>query len=159
MAQSLQTLRNSIITSVHGRRLALDKDDFLVGPPEIKRVVADYTSGSTGTEILPYGVHSFQLTTLSTQTFVIRDPVPGVPVTIFAHQAGATNLSSNWSIKRKSAAFEFESSEGSTMVTINMSSRAQITLMGITSTRYQVIGRNPMTSGTTTVGPFLNGTS
>lgn len=159
MAQSLQTLRSSRITSVHGMKLGIDSGEYLVGPPDLKKVVSEYTSGSTGTAVLPYGFHSFQLTTLSSQSFVLSNPVPGVAVTIMSQMNGATNLSSNWNLKRPSTAFYIESSEGSTMTTINMSSRAYITLLGVTTDRYQVIARTPATTGSTGIGPMLNGTT
>jgi len=159
MALSIEQLKNRIITSIHGRRIGFDENDYLVGPKDLRKNIVDYTSGSTGTTVLPYGVHSFQLTTLSTQDFLLSNPVPGVAVTIVAQMSGATNLSSNWNLKRPSTAFYIESSEGSTLTTINMSSRSFVTLMGISTDRYQVISRTPATTGSTGIGPQLNGTT
>lgn len=48
MAQSLNTLRNNIVTSIHGRRLGLDVNDFLIGSKPIPNIVEDLTSTSSG---------------------------------------------------------------------------------------------------------------
>lgn len=151
--------KNTILTEIYGRRVGLDPSDALVGPIGLRRAVQEYTSGSTGTQVTGYGMHSFQLTTLSTQDFVLGNPYPGLDVIIGTQQNGATNLSSNWNIKRASTAFYIESSEGSTMTTINLSSRAYIRLMGVTTDRYQVIGRNPGSTTITGSGVSLNGTT
>lgn len=159
MTQSLETLRSSLITGIFGRRFGLTNDEYVAGAKDIKRVVTEYTSASTGTVVPAHGVASFQLTTLSTQDFLLSNPVPGVSVDIMTQMNGATNLSSNWNLKRPSTAFYIESSEGSTMTTINMSSRAFIRLTGVTTDRYQVTARTPGTTGSTGYGPMLNGTT
>lgn len=60
MAQSLVTIRNLIRTSLHGHRLGLTHDDFLAGPKSVIKTVTNATSLTTGTALLPYGVHTVQ---------------------------------------------------------------------------------------------------
>ncbi|HEX6992367.1 MAG TPA: hypothetical protein VF151_10795 [Gemmatimonadales bacterium] len=159
MTFTLNQQRNTILTEIYGRRLGLDSAGALVGSIGHRNIVQEYTSGSTGTQVVGYGYHSFQLTTLSTQDFTLGNPYPGLEVVIQAQMNGATNLSSNWNVKRASTAFYIESSEGSTMTTINMSSRAYVRLMGVTTDRYQVVGRNPGSTAVTGSGASLNGTT
>ena len=62
MAKSLTELRNSILTSVYGRRLGLDPDEFLVGQKALKMVTqsigssTNATASNTGTQLLNYGI-------------------------------------------------------------------------------------------------------
>lgn len=153
-SQTVEQLRNQILTSIYGRRLGLDKNGALVGQVGVRQSVQEYTSGSTGTAITPYGVHVFALTTLSTQDFVLQSPIPGVEVTLCTNGNGTTPLSTGLNIKRQTTAFFFESTEGSSMTTINLSSRAYVKLIGATTDRYQVISRTPSSNNTA-----LNGTS
>lgn len=154
MASLLETIRNLAGVSIHGRRLKITHDDYLVGPKALREQVQDFTSASTGTAIPAYGVASIQCTTLSTQAFVLSNPIPGVAVTIFQTHSGATNLSSGITLKRPSTAFYIESTEGSTNTTINMSSRGSITLLGLTTALYQVKTRSESTANIN-----LNGTT
>lgn len=78
MAQSLDTARKRIKTSVHGRRLGIDKDEFLVGVKDSVLVVTDATSDTTGTNLPNHGLVSVVTTT--NDTWTLTDPVPGVPV-------------------------------------------------------------------------------
>jgi hypothetical protein len=77
MAQSLVTLRNNIITSIHGRRLGLDKDDFLMGKP-IPNIVEDFTSTSSGTAASNHGI-TRAMASGSTQTanYSLASPTRG----------------------------------------------------------------------------------
>lgn len=78
MANLLETIRNGIITSVRGRRLGLDHNDFLRGPKELQLQVEDITS-TVATSASPYGVTNV-LTSGSTQTgrHTLQAPIPGV---------------------------------------------------------------------------------
>ena len=152
--QSLEACRSKILTSIYGRRLGLDSNNALTGHVASRFPVIEYTSGSTGTAITPYGHHVFALTTLSTQDFVLNSPIPGVELTIMTNGNGTTPLSTGLNIKRASTAFFIESTEGSSMTTINLSSRGFIRLLGATTDRYQVMGRagssaNVIINGTT----------
>ena len=80
MATSLETLRDKILTSIHGRRLGIDPDGFLVGPKPVRRQVSNATSGTTGTAIPNNGFHTVSTTT--DDTWTLTDPVPGCKVDI-----------------------------------------------------------------------------
>lgn len=77
MAYLLQTLRAQRQTSVHGRRLGIDKDDFLVGPKSIRHQVEDEQT-TAATSFSNYGLTRI-LTTGSTQTgaYTLQAPVVG----------------------------------------------------------------------------------
>lgn len=47
MAQLLTTLRNSVVTSFHGRKGGFDVNEFLISKP-IPNIVEDFTSTSSG---------------------------------------------------------------------------------------------------------------
>lgn len=144
MAQSLQTLRNSSIKRAHplGRNLGIDRDGYLVGAPDMRGVIVDYTSASTATSVLPYGTHVFTLTTLSTQTFALDAPVVGVDVLILARDQAGANPSSQCTIIRGSSNFSIISTDGGTSATrVFLSSAAFVHLRGITSDVYAVISR------------------
>ena len=80
MAYSLNDMRARILTSVHGRRLGLDQNEFLAGSKGCRQVVTDATSDTTGTELPNHGVVSVVTTT--NDTWVLEDPLPGVEVTL-----------------------------------------------------------------------------
>lgn len=79
MAITLQGTLNTIMTSIRGRRLGLDKDDFLVAKAYKTPVVAA-TSDTTGTALNNYGVNAVVTTT--NDTWTLASPIPGVPVRI-----------------------------------------------------------------------------
>ncbi len=78
MAQSIDTLRGKILTSIFGRRLGLDDQEFLVGPKDHRGAIEDITS-TAATSCVPYG-HTRILTSGSSQTgnYTLQAPVPGV---------------------------------------------------------------------------------
>jgi hypothetical protein len=80
MAQSLNTIRSKILTSVHGRRLGIDSAEFLAGTKGVRHVVTNATSDTTGTELPNHGLVSVATTT--DDTWVLSDPEPGVEVTL-----------------------------------------------------------------------------
>lgn len=157
MAQTLEQLRNNIVTSIHGRRLGLHQDETLAGVKDIKRVVQDLTSASTGTAINNHGVVNIAGTSLltSAQVFLLSNPIPGVEVVINNVRANATAGSSGstgLSIWRPSTAFYIRSSEASTGVLISLNEGGSITLMGVSTAAYQAVaGRG--------VGALIVGTS
>lgn len=63
MAKTLENNRDDIRTSIHGRRIGLTYDDYLAGPKDVRRVVTNATSDTTGTLLEPYGVHTVVTTT------------------------------------------------------------------------------------------------
>lgn len=83
MAYLIETLRSQMITSVHGRRLGLDKDDYAVGPKDLRRQVEDVQT-TEGSSLSPYGLTRV-LTSGSSQTAIhtLQAPVIGVQKRIF----------------------------------------------------------------------------
>lgn len=131
MAFTLEQIRNQIITSIHGRRLGLDKDGFLAGPKEIRTPVTNATSDTTGTVLLNHGVHTVATTT--NDVWTLQDPVPGVCVRI----ATSTTSTGNHSIVP--AAATIISSNGTAGSSITMTRHgAFIELTGISTAQWIV---------------------
>lgn len=74
----LQALRGEKMVSIHGRKAALDKDDFFIGPKGLRRAITAATSDTTGTAIPNYGIVSVETTT--NDTWTLTDPVEGCEV-------------------------------------------------------------------------------
>lgn len=158
MAQSLETLRNGIITTLYGRRLGLDKDETLVGVKDVKKVVQDLTSASTGTALNSHGYINVTGSSLLTsgQAFLLPLPIPGVEVNltnINADTSAASPGSTAMTFIRPSTAFVIKTSEGSTMTTINLAVGASVTLVGLSTAVFGVKTR------TTLAGVIINGTT
>jgi len=80
MAKSVENHRDDIRTSIHGRRVGLTHDDYLVGFKQAKQVVTNATSDTTGTAIPNHGFHSVITTT--DDTWTLTDPTPGCQVSL-----------------------------------------------------------------------------
>lgn len=80
MAITLEALRSLALTSIRGRRLGLDHNDYLVGPKDLRKGITNATSDTTGTALLNYGFHT--VTTTTNDTWTLASPTPGVPVTL-----------------------------------------------------------------------------
>lgn len=81
MTQSNEQLRSGIKTSIFGRRVGLDNNDYLQGPLSPKYATQTLTSASTATAILPYGYTA--LSSSNGATFAMAAPVEGVDKRIF----------------------------------------------------------------------------
>lgn len=81
MALSLDGLRNLIQTSIFGRRVGLDANEFMIGPKGLRGAGTFATSDTTGTAIPNYGFHSVETTT--DDTWLLQAPVPGCMVTLY----------------------------------------------------------------------------
>jgi hypothetical protein len=82
MAKTLAAYRNEILTSVHGRRLGISNDEFLVGQKGMKQVVTAATSASTGTQLPNHGYITLTSTETNGTEWQIADPITGVEVTL-----------------------------------------------------------------------------
>ena len=78
MAQTLDQARKLSRTNIHGRRLGMDHDEFMVGVKDIRKVVTNATSDTTGTALPNHGFISVVTTT--NDTWVLTDPEVGVSV-------------------------------------------------------------------------------
>lgn len=160
MAQSVNDLRSKILTSIYGRRLGMDANEFLVGQKDIKKAVLDLTTGSTATALNNYGQVNIVASSLGTSAagaaFLLSNPEAGVDVSICnvnANSSAASPGSTALTLLRPSTAFVILSSEGSTMTTINLTPGSNIVLHGLSSALYQVKSR------TTLAGTVINGTT
>jgi len=80
MALTLETIRNRILTSIHGRRLGLDRNDQIAGVKGMTRPVTDATSDTTGTALANYGIA--RLVTSTDDTWTLTAPYIGAEVTL-----------------------------------------------------------------------------
>lgn len=134
MAQSLENNRSKIKTSVHGRRLGLDNDELLVGVKDVRRVVTNATSDTTGTAIPNHGFASVVTTT--DDTWTLTDPIPGVPVRI------CTNSTSTGLHTISCAAATINSSNGIAGSAVVMNSAGSyVELVGLTTSVWQLTSR------------------
>lgn len=155
MAQSLETLRSAMLTSIFGRRLGLASDETLVGAKTLKEPVQDLTSASTGTAINNYGNVVLRISgsiTTATGSFLLSNPIPGVDVKVMYAQTSqaATAGSTGIALIRPSTAFYIQSSDGSTGVAVLLTQGSAATLRGIATDAYMFIRHG--TSGAIVVG-------
>lgn len=134
MAISLDQLRNQIITSIFGRRLGLDKDEFTVGPKD-HRVAIEDISTTAATSALPYG-HTRVLTSGSSQTgvYTLQAPVPGVRKS-FSLQSTSTGT-----MQFTATNAAFLSASGSSVAVLSLiSGGAFCDLIAVTTNYWQVL--------------------
>ena len=74
MAITLESIRNSALTSIHGRRLGIDNADFLVGVRGVRTESIAATSATTGTALLNYGLSLMGLTTGAAKVYTLTAP-------------------------------------------------------------------------------------
>jgi hypothetical protein len=134
MAYSLNDMRARILTSVHGRRLGLDQDEFLAGSKGCRNVVTDATSDTTGTDIPNHGVVSVVTTT--NDTWTLADPLPGVSVTLFT---GTTSTGNHTIDASPAVIYSTNGIEGDQVV---MNERGgYCTLVGVTTAAWAVTSK------------------
>jgi hypothetical protein len=155
---TLTQLRNSIITSVFGRRLGFTVNEFLVGQKDLTLAIQSLTSAnSTATSVLNYGMTILDVTTGAASTassvgtteaggsWVMAAPEPGVrkivmkvsatlgstqPVVVmFAAAAGGVTAYDS----------SFQTSAGGIQLTANGQS---VSLMGVTTAKWLVTSRS-----------------
>lgn len=151
MAISLNTLRSQKQTSIHGRRLALTQDDYLVGPKGYKEPVFELTSASTAQTLAGYGLTMINVTsavTTGTNTFTLPSPVPGSRMRVGQGVRGTTSTQGSTAIEiaQSSGSVYFKSSEGTTMVAALLPFGTVITLEALTTDCWQVTGRSGLLS-------------
>ena len=113
MAFSIENIRAKIRTSMHGRRIGMTNDDFLAGQKSLLMPVTNATSATTGTALLPYGMHTVVTTTNDTWTLT-DPPYAGIPVEI------ATNSTSTGTHTISPAAATITSTNGVEGASITM---------------------------------------
>lgn len=148
MAISLEQVRDKILTSIYGRRLGLDKDDYLCGFKSQRVAVSNATSDTTGTALAPYGVHT--VTTTTDDGWRLTDPpAPGVVVRI------ATGSSSTGLHAVTPVAATIISSNGVAGSSMTLAGAgAYIELTSITTAQWIVTSIMRTTTGVTTT-PYV----
>jgi hypothetical protein len=135
MAQSLDTLRSQILTSLFGRRLGLDQKEFLHGPKDL-RLVVEEISTTAATSALPYGLTRV-LTSGSSQTgsYTLQAPEPGVMklLSLASTSTGGQQFTAT-------NATIYSASAGTSSAVVNLfSPGAAVTLIGETTAVWRVM--------------------
>ena len=132
MAITLDTLRAERVTSIHGRRLGLDKDEFLVGPKGQRMAVTNATSDTTGTALPNHGV--VNVVTTTNDSWTLSDPVDGCEVHIITGSSSTgihTILANN---------AKFISSASSTSPSMTLTgAKGAAHLIGLTTALWKVV--------------------
>lgn len=130
MAISLEQFRNTIMTSLFGRRLGFNKDEFVVGTKDICVAIEDIST-TAATSCINYG-HTRFLTSGSSQTSNVTLQAPQVGVRkSFSLQSTSTG---NQIITATAAAFLAAS--GSSVAVINLQGGGAFVDMIAVSTAY-----------------------
>jgi hypothetical protein len=155
MAQntSLEGLRSQLLTQVHGRRLALDPNEYLVGPKELRVQVEGFNAGTTVTStsvasnLSAWGVSLLGATLASgTTAYNLAAPVPGVRKTLFCPTTGVANV-----LTTGAGAFILTTgSAASTYGIISFAGKGNVCeMIGITTALWAVLTNYSITSVTT----------
>ncbi len=149
MAKTLESHRSDIRTSLHGRRLGLTHDDYLVGFKSFSQVVTNATSDTTGTALQCYGLHTVVTTT--NDTWTLTDPArAGLVVRL------ATNSTSTGTHTVSPAAATITSTNGVAGSAIELQGvGAFVELTSISTAQWVVTSRG----GSTTAGATVTITS
>jgi len=127
MALSLQQVRDSIMTSIYGRRLGLDKDDRLCGIKGRRETITEATSNTTAVNLPNYGIVT--VASSNEMTWVLDDPLVGCEVKIMI---GTSTSTANHYINTDTATIK--SSFGTTQTQIDMEGGgAGITMIGLST--------------------------
>jgi len=154
MALSIETIRNESITNLWGRRLGLDVNGQITGTVGTRIPTSDATSDTTGTEIAGYGWTNVDSTT--DDTWLLSAPQPGSFKYIYT---GSTSTGIR-TIKRADNSFAIRTSAASTLTTIvAQGGGLLLTLFGISSALYAIVGRPTGFSSACSTEMALNGTT
>lgn len=154
---TLSTLRNSILTSIYGRRLGLSKNEFVVGPKDLAKATqsigpssAASTVSTTGTEILNYGITSLAVATAAATTgssygtaelggvYALAAPEPGVEKTIYTASDHSTMLIS---VQFSTGVTALNTSAGSTFGGLSFNAPGQwVKLIGLSTSKWLMAG-------------------
>ena len=134
MAQTLDAARKLARTSIHGRRLGLDHDEFLVGVKGIRKVVTNATSSTT---TVPNHGH-VTLNSTNAHTWTLTDPEIGCEVS-FSITSTSTLL-----MTVTPAAATFATSGGTTGLSMILQGGGTgVTLIGLTTGLYGTKSASP----------------
>lgn len=134
MATTLANLRAKILTSIHGRRLGMDPDEFLVGQKDIRKVVTNATSDTTGTNLPNHGISTVITTT--NDTWTLTDPIPGAEVTL---ATGSTSTGTHTITCAAATIYSTNGIEGASVVMSAAGAHAK--LFGISTSAWVLTSR------------------
>lgn len=144
MALTITTIRNSIITSLYGRRLGLDTNERLIGARGTVTEIEDITTVATTLSL--YGISRLTATgsTQGPTQHNLPAPIAGVEKTVLML---TTSTGSQQLLSTPNGAGVHISSLGSTGGVVNfIGPGGCITLIGISSTQWAVKHRGDITS-------------
>lgn len=133
MADTLEDMKGQIQTSIHGRRLGIDPDDFLVNKG-VRSGITAATSATTGTALPNYGVVTIDST--SGDSYSLTAPKAGCQVRIAVISTGGTQT-----ITPASGTIMSSGSSTGGSITMVGGSQASIDLLGVSTSLYVPIGR------------------
>lgn len=128
------TLKNRIMTSLHGRRIGLGPDGEVIGPRAYTRGVTDATSDTTGTALPNDGIVSVVTTT--NDTWTLTDPYPGAEVTLMT---GSSSTGIHTISCAAAVIYSTNGVEGANVVLTGAG--AAMSLVGVTTGRWSVTSR------------------
>jgi len=134
MALSLDQIRALRVTSIYGRRLGLDINEMIVGPKEIRRVVTNATSATTGTALPNHGIVSVVTTT--NDTWTLTDPLPGVSVKLMT---GSTSTGTHTITCAAAVIYSTNGIEGASV--LMSAAGAHVELTGLTTAAWAITSR------------------
>lgn len=146
MAYTVHQLRAERKTSIYGRRLGLDRRDFLVGPLGLRFAIEDIQS--TVPTTLALGGLTRILTSGSSQgptQHILPAPIPGVEKIVMLH---STSTGSQQLLSTPNGASIFLATAGTTVGVVNLvGPGGGITLVGISTAIWGIRGVSGSTAG------------
>lgn len=136
MAILREALRSLGLTTIFGRRLALDNNDYLVGPSDIRRQVEDLTT--VATTVAAFGLSRVTATGSSQGPvqYTLPVPVPGVQKKL---SISTTSTASYQFLSTAAGASILAASDGTTKSVVNLIGQGgAITLEALSTTIWQV---------------------
>ena len=159
MTQLLETLRNNQITHIYGRRLGLDKDEFLTGPKDFKVATQTLTSGTTSTPIPNYGATNITVTTGGASTassigttevglsWALDAPAEGVEKLIYLGLTSTGRSTAGGVVEFGTGVTGYDSSVMSSATGVKMDGTgAWVRLFGMSTAQWMVLGKSTSTS-------------
>lgn len=126
-----------VLTSIHGRRVGLDRDGYLVVDKGFREKTTAITT-SVNVSDSGVAVHS----STGAQAFTLDAPRPGVEKHIILNSTSTSTAARTVTL----ASGNFQSTASSTYTILTFNAAAQsVSLVGISTARYQVMANNGVT--------------
>lgn len=133
MADTNEDMKQDSVTSIHGRKIGLDFDNFIVGPKGIRPGITAATSATTGTALPNYGVVTIDSTT--GDSYTLTAPKAGAEVKIIVTSTGGAQT-----ILPVSGTFQSSASSTSGSITLT-GGPAGIHLIGLSTSVWAPVAR------------------